>query len=89
MSRPYDFRSIIPFYYNDPMNVIWHNDKCIHMGAMKMYWYFLPHLLNHLPHRIQCHLPMNYLTEKTSSPLRDNGDEICTILGITVPLQTQ
>ena len=80
MPRPYNYRSIIPFNFNDPMNVIWHNDVCVHIYAVKMSWYLQPYLLNHLPHLVQHHLTINPLAKQGASPLGDDRDEIGTIL---------
>ena len=90
MPRPYKWHRIPPHVFmnhHNPMHMVRHYRKHIHIRIRKMLRDGVPTFLNNPPHCIGSHFPTCNFPEKAFPPQRDNRDEIPACLGIIVPLQ--
>lgn len=87
MLRPYENRGLAFVNEDNPMNVIWHNDKRIRLRIRKMNWDLVPTIQYDFPQRGNCHFAVKNLPKKTFPLKCQDGDKISTRLGIVIPFQ--
>lgn len=66
------------------MDMVWHDDKRVHIHAIKMPDYLQPYLFHHLSRLIQFHFPIFNPAKQTLPIMCHNGHEIGTRLGIII-----
>src|SRR5450759_3615816 len=75
------------FDYNNPMNMIRHDNKCIQIYAREMLWNFLPASLCDPSDFIEVYLFALYLSKNALMPMRAEFNEITPRLRIIIHLQ--
>ena len=79
----------LPYGYQHPMQVVWHNNELIHDHAWEMFGNRAPRCIDDAPHVVQLHLSIEHLAEQTCAILRADRHEIRPCLCVVVALQAK
>src|SRR5258706_12703138 len=69
------------------MKMVRHNDVCAQRNRREFVPQFQPPFFDHLAGGVQSYLPIYDLPKQTFASLRNDGDVICTLGCVIVPLQ--